>query len=312
MEEKSTQVSRSIAVLIIIATLVVLSAVVPARWIGGAPPLQTKPKLDLSALTSVKEVANDSNHDGVITWKEVMTETLNPSPATIAELKKIPVDQKSVDELNDPNNLTSSFSKNLYLAAAYLDKNGITDEQSKQDALTKLLQDEKAKIVPTTYGYKNVLLAKTESKESIRAYGNTIASLLGEALKPETLKANTYSIISYSENKDPSLLKDLQTNTTKLNALFQKLLAVPTPPSALIYQIMILNKVSAYKDVVTAFSNADTDPLRATILLETYPNTIISLTRLYSTLGIYFDEKNIVFTAKEAGYIFTTGYSITN
>lgn len=311
MEKTSTQTSRSVAFLIIIASLVIVSAIIPAKWLGVSQKTQTKPKLDLSLLTSPQEIATDTNKDGNITWREVMTSTLNPSSSTVAELKKIPVDQKSVEELNDPNNLTSSFSKNLYLAAAYLDKNGITDEQSKQDALMKLLQDEKAKIIPTTYSYKELRIAKTESRDSLQQYGNAIAKELKIILNKDTLKKTTYSIVSYSENKDASLLLDTQLEKKMLAGETTKLLSLSVPPSAVVYHLLMLNKIAAYSDTVSAFANADKDPLRATILFQNYPNTILSLTNLFASFSTFFDQKNVVFSSKDPGYVFITGYSLT-
>ena len=312
MEIQSTQTSRSIAVIIIIVVLIVVSAIIPAKWLNKGPQVIQKPKLDLSAISSVQEVATDSNNDGVITWREVMADTLHTSTTTLQELKSVPIDQKEVDALNDPNNLTSSFAKNIYLASAYLDKNGITDQASKDEIVAKLIQDEKAKIVTTVYALKDINVAKTETKESVREYGNKLASLLQETLVQDFLKADIYAIGTYAESKDLNDLKDLITNKKRLDSLVQKFLALSVPPSATIYHILTLNKVVAYKDVVEAFSKADSDPLRATFVSTDYPEKVRAITLLNKTLYNYFVFKNIVFLSNEKGYLFTTGYLIKN
>lgn len=309
MEEKSTTTSRSIAVIIIIFTLIAVSALIPAKWLGAAPQQQSSPKLDLSAISLPQEVAVDSNNDGVITWKEVMNSTLPTSPATLEELKKIPVNPKDINELNDPNNLTSSFTKNLYLTAAYLDKNGITDQSSKDDMVTKLLQNEKDKIVPTIYTYKDITVAKTESKESVHLYGNTVALILENIITEKSLTDDMTSIKTFIQSKEESDLSPLVKSKKRLDSVIQKLLSVSVPPSAVIFHIMALNAVTAYRDTVANLANANNDPLRATLAVDTYPDKAISTLRLINQFTSYFTTKNIIFSSKEPGYIFTTGYT---
>jgi hypothetical protein len=312
MEEKSTLTSRSIAVILITITLIALSALVPAKWLGVVPKKQLKPKLDLSSVSYAEQVATDSNHDGVVSWGEVMNDTLKPSSSTLEELKKIPIDQKEIDNLNDPNNLTSSFAKNLYLAGAYFDKNGITDETSKQEALAKLMQDEKSKIVPTTYSYKDFNVAKAESKDSIRVYGNTVALILENIITEKSAGDDIVSINSFTKSKDVKDLIPLKNNKGRLDDVVQKLLKVSVPPSAIIFHIITINRVAAYRDLITSLSNADKDPLRATFVIENYTNTAIATLRTYLQLSDYFNGQNIIFSSKEKGYVFTAGYSKTN
>ncbi len=310
MEEKSTPTSRAIAVIIIIITLIALSVIVPAKWLGVEPPKRTQPKLDLTNVSITKEVAIDTDNDGAISWKEIMTDTLKPTASTLEELKKIPIDQKEIDILNDPNNLTASFAKNLYLTGAYFEKNGITDEASKEQAMTSLMQAEKAKITPTTFVYKDLNVAKTESKTSIKEYGNKVASILGEITSEKTLKADVYAIATYTESKDVTALKDLVENSARMELVMKKVLALSVPPSATIYHLLLLNKLAAYGDVVKALSTADSDPLRSTFVVTDYPIIVRELIQQYDIFAKYFSSKNVTFSSKEPGYVFVTGYTL--
>lgn len=312
MEEQSTQKSRSIAAIIIIVTLIAVSAIIPAKWLGATPKKQIKPKLDLSAISSAQEVAVDSNNDGVVSWKEVMNDTLHTPPATLEALKKIPVDTQEIENLNDPNNLTSSFAKNLYLTGAYFDKNGITDEQSKQEALAKLLQDEKSKIVTTTYSYKDINAAKTESKESIRTYGNALALILENMITKKIVTDDITAINTFTQTKNKEDLSPLLKNKKHMDDVVQKLLKVSVPPSAIIFHITALNRITAYRDVVASLSNADKDPIRAAFTIDTYGSVSISALRVFGQLSNYFNNQNIIFSSKEKGYVFVTGYNPTN
>lgn len=310
MDEQKIHTKNAIVVFGFLIVIIGLSAVIPAKWLGGAQKKEEHFRLDLSAISLPQEVAKDSNSDGTVSWKEIMDDTLQATPEQLAELKKIPVDPKVIEELNDPNNLTSSFSKNLYLTAAYLDKNNITDQKTKDEALAKLMQEEKDKITSETYDYKDINVAKTETKESIKAYGNAVASILQETITEEITKKDVYAIVTYTESKNKDDLKDLLIHKKKLDELLKKLLAVSVPQSFSIYQIITLNKIAAYRDVVEAFSKADSDPLRATIMINMYPEKTLPLFRLYKMFSNEFLSRNIVFSSKESGYVFTTGYSL--
>lgn len=309
MEEKSTPLSRSVSVFIIIITLIAVSTVIPAKWLGLQQKKQLHPTLDLSSLSAASEIATDSDHDGTISWNEIVTETLHPSPEAIENLKKNPVDAKEIADLNDPNNLTSSFAKNLYLAGAYLKKNNITDDTSRQDTFNSLIDEERAKIVETTYSYNDFNVAKTESKESIRVYGNTIAATLENIITEKIIKDDISSIDSFTKSKQASDLIPLIKNKERLNIMVTKLLKMPVPPSALIFHISTTNKVTAYRDLVSNLAGAENDPLRATLVIDKYMDTIFSAGRVFFQLSDYFNTKNIVFSSKEKGYMFTTEYS---
>lgn len=310
MERESTQTSRSVAFLGIIVTLIAVSAVIPAKWLGGAPKKQLQPKLDLSVYTSPNEIAQDVNKDGKISWGEVMNETLKPSNTSPEEQNKTTADPKAIAELNDPNNLTASFSKNLYLSSAYLTKNGIDDDKSKKDVLTNILQQEASKIVSTTYYSKDANVAKTESKESIKIYGNAIATILQNIITEKIILADMTSVIAFLKSKNPSDLSHLYNNKKRLDDVIQRLLKVSVPPSALTYHMLAINRVAAYRDIINNLSVADTDPIRQTFVIEKYPDTVKLVALLFNQFSNYFNMQNIVFSSKEAGYVFVTGYTI--
>lgn len=312
MEKESSQTSRSVAVLIIVVTLIAVSVTIPTKWLGGVSQKKLRDPIDLSSLSS-GGIAINSNNNGNVTWSDVVMSTLNPSSSTLEELKKIPVDQKEITDLNDPNNLTSSFTKNVYLASTYLTQNGTTlDEQGQQDIITKLMQEEKDKIVPTVYSYKDINVAKTESKESIRIYGNALATIMENIITKKSAADDMTSIQNYLKSENVSDLTPLINNKKKLDSIVKKLLALSVPPSAVIFHIIALNKITAFKDVITSLSNADKDPMRATLVLGSYVDTSITSLRVFGQFTSYFNTQNITFSSKEKGYVFTVGYNPTN
>lgn len=310
MEHGSTTTSRSFAVLVIILILIGLSALVPAKWIGVDSKKYEQPKLDLSKMTDPSELASDTNGDGAVSWKEIVTNSLDVSSTTLEEIRKIPVDKKLIAELNDPNNLTASFSKNLYLTGVYFDKNNITDEKMKKEAVDKLVQDEAAKIKTTVYTYKDVNVSSDDSKEAIKKYGNAVATILNNILSKKTIESNLTGLALYTQSKNGSDLAPILQDKVRVDAILQKLIKLPVPVSASMQHVVVLNRVAAYRDMLDSLGNAESDPLRATIVVDNYVNVSILVGRLFSQFSDYFITKNVVFSPNEAGYVFVIGYTM--
>lgn len=282
----------------------------PASWFGAATKKIAHGKpLALVDVPTTDYVASDSDGDGVVTWNDTIKSTIHASDATIQELKKIPIDTKTVKELNDPNNLTSSFSKNLYLASASFEKQGITDPDQQQSAINKLIQNEANKIAVTKFSYKDIIVANTESKDTFKAYGNAIAPILENTITRKSAADDLSAMKEYSETKNASALSTLSINKKSIDASLIKLLAIPVPPSLVSYHILLLERLAAYRDVLDNLSTAATDPIRAVIMIDSFPSKLQLVFNLYPKFSSFFDTNNIVFTSKDAGYVFTKGYT---
>lgn len=295
----------------ILIGVISLTALIPAKWFGVSPISKKTTLLDLSVLPSANEIAKDTNGDGVVSWKEIVGETLTDS-STTDSLKKTQTDPKAIERLNDPNNLTSSFSKNLYLTSAYLNKNGISDTNSEQTALNQLITEEASKITPTSYTYTDLNIAKKEDKTSIKDYGNKVAPILQAVTSKKIIAYDISSLDSFLQTKNESDLVALTRNRDHLNAILKLLQTISVPPSAIPYHILMLNRIALYRDTVENMAKAKTDPVRAKISLEQYTNNILLVLRISNQLSDYFNIQNIIFSAEEPGYMFTTGYTIFN
>lgn len=309
MEEKNSQTKSQLIVLGVVLIIIFISSVIPAKWFGVKTKKPVHKKLDLTTLTSPGEIAEDTNNDGEIGWNEIVVSTFKDSTSTLAELNKKPIDKKVIAELNDPNNLTSSFSKNVFLATAYLRDRGITDEKTKREAVDYLVQQEAKKIEVTTYKPTDIKIAKGETKESIKAYGNTIAPIIQSLISSKIITKDIISVSSFTTTKNENDLKPLAENKKRLDVLLQKLLAVEVPPSAMTYHILALNRVALYRDTVDNLSKSASDPVRGTLSVDTYQDAMLLVIRLPNQFYDYFTVQNVVFTAKDAGYMFTTGFN---
>lgn len=311
MEEKSTTLSRSILVLIIVIALVAMSALVPASWFGIKPSKkQQTVKLDLSMIKSAQAVATDKDGDGVISWKEVVEKTLPMTDEQREELKKIPVDQKVIDQLNDPNNLTASYSKNLLLGVTAFQENKITDQNTKKAFMDQISKEEAAKIKPKSYTDLDILIAKTETKASIKLYGNTIVPLLDSVVTKDSITGNMTGILTYLQSGDTSGLSYLYKDKNRLDDMLKKLTKIEVPPSAILIHIQMLNRISTYKEVVDNLSRIESDPMRASLVIQQYIPAGRSIVEMFAKYADYFNKQNVMFTSSEAGYVFITGYTL--
>lgn len=296
---------------ILLAVLLLItasSAVIPASWFG-INVKNNNPSLDLTSVKTIDLVGK--NKEGTpATWKDLTEQAFKDKPEILAETKATPVNQKDLDALNDPNNLTASFSKNLYVASNYLNQNGGGDSVAQQDILDQLMAQEAVKIIPTKYIFKDINVAKAESRDSIKDYGNNLALILKDMITSYSMKTDLSGVADFLKSENIKSLDPVTNDYKKIDAKLKKLLAISVPLSASTYHIITVNQVAAYRDNLYNLSQIVADPLRARISFEKYAEISISTLNLYKDLSKYFDMKNIVFSSKEAGYVFTAGYTI--
>ncbi len=311
MDDDNNIKSKSLTSLLILISITVISAFIPASWLGIHPAIYRDKPLDLSAITSAGEIAKDTNGDGVIDWQEVIRQTF-PTSTTTDSTENTTIDKKAIAALNDAQNLTGDFSKNLYLASTYINENGGADANTQQTVLDNLISQEASKIAVTNYTYNDIKVAKTEDKTSLRAYGNNIAPILQAVVTKKIMIDDMSSVNSFIQTQKESDLSTLIKNRDRVNVLLQKLLSISVPPSAISYHILALNRIASYRDTLDNLSKAGTDPIRAKLAIEQYSQVMVMILRIPNQFSNYFNLQNIVFSTKEAGYMFTIGYTISN
>lgn len=297
--------------LILLAVLLLItasSAIIPASWFGIGIK-NNNPSLDLTSVKTI-DLVGKNKEGSPATWKDLTEQTFKNQPEILAEIKASTVDQKDLAALNDPNNLTASFSKNMFVASAYLKETGGGDEATQQDILNQLTAQEAVKIIPTTYLFKDLNVAKTESKDSIKTYGNNLALVLENMITENSIKEDMNGLVDYLNTQNEKGLDVVTNDYKKVDTKLKNLLSLSVPLSATTYHLMIVNQVAAYHDNLYNLSQLANDPLRARIAFEKYTEITVSTLDLYRNLSKYFSTKNIVFSTKEAGYVFTVGYTI--
>ncbi len=307
MDTHNEKISSPLLGLGVLILLTIGALLLPASWFGIEPAKKTYSRVDLSDL-NLSNIANDGDADGSISWKELVTDSLRPED--IAQLENQKPDASVIANLNDQNNLTASFSKNLYAASAYLAKNQLNDPLAEQEIINQLINKESEKVLPAEYTLKDMVLATNEDKKSIRSYGNEVSSILGDMITQSRITKDFEGLTSFLNSNNEADLAPLQEDAKRVDAKLSRLLSLPVPMSAATYHVLILTRVAAYRDTLYNLSKASEDPVRAMLFIQKYPETTLSALKVFSALSPYFDIQNVVFSPKEPGYVFTVGYTL--
>jgi hypothetical protein len=295
-------------VLLLIGILFVLTVGVsflPGSWLGAKPQVARYAPIDLRDLSS-SFAGSDANSDGTLSWAEFVTKSLDLSPHQTQSA--VESDPEALAILNDENNLTSSFSKNLYITSAMLQQKNITDGLSEQEAITQLIAKEAEKVVGTSYSAQDVRLAKSETLASRKAYGNAMADTLKGLITEGTMTVELTSIVSFLEKGDEGELLPIKNRVAVLDRMIARMLAMEVPPSAASVHLLALNRTAAFRGTLEGLTRAYNDPIRATFSIQSYQDDVIAVGRIYAEYGTYFKAQRVPFGTTEAGYVFVSGY----
>ncbi len=296
--------------LLVIGSLVfilVLTLIVPAKWFGVKPYTQKQPGLILRDENVLASLANDKNNNNNPDWKDLLLETTK-SPV---DTKNQPVTIRPEDtkRLNDPNNLTASFSKNITVAAAYAKKNGTLTKEQQTELMTSLIANEAKKIVVTEYTVDDIVIAKEDTLTTKKIYGNALGKLVKKAEIANLGTGDTDILKAFMSNKDVTLLNAFTIKKNVTESIIATLLKTPTPRSAVTYHLLAINNLSLYKTTLEGLAKASNDPIRTSIAFDNYVGTVRGIFSALQRIVIYFKQENITFTSTEPGYILTPGYT---
>jgi hypothetical protein len=173
-----------------------------------------------------------------------------------------------------------------------------------------MVQQEAIKMISKKYSYTDIIVSQTETKESIKKYGNNLSLLLGQVISEKRMKDDFQAMEFYLQTDNQDYLKTIQSDGEAVEQVIEKILLLPVPPSSAVYHLIVLNQMESYKDTLNNMAKAKDDPLRATIAFKRYPDEMVEVILLYKKLSEYFSLKKIVFTHSEQGYVFTIGYTL--
>ncbi len=281
----------------------VFTLILPAKYVGVTPV--KKPTLVLETQEDFVALQEDANNNNIPDWKDLLNRTMSTTTKTEID-KAAPVDTATKKRLDDSNNITASFSKNIYTASMYATDKKLSEEE--QGALAdKLLASEGSKMTFKEYTVEDLSLTKVETDASKKAYINALAITYKKAIAAKITANDIETIKAFNVKGDTTVLKSLIVKKNILETIIKDLLATTAPYSAAPYHLLIINSISKYKSVLENIAQVEEDPLRATLALNAYTTSVTELYTALRSLQPYIAIENIQFTTKDPGFILVSG-----
>lgn len=261
-----------------------------------------KTPLVLRTSDELRLLSSDRDGNDVEDWRDLVLGSL--STTTEAAFARAEPNKEAEARLADKNNVTASFSKNIFTVAAYASNNPNLSEDEKTNLVADAVRTEAPKTQPKVYTTSDLRIAASNSFDAKILYGNTMALLLEKANKGGLGSNDLLLLQTYTEKGDPELLAPLASKKVKVDQILEELLKVSVPSSALVFHLRLINSVSAFSATLDGFARADSDPLRSLAFLNTYQETITKLYSSMNDLQDYFTLENVPFQSSDPGYIF--------
>lgn len=306
MEQSPMTTKRALLVLGVTIFLLALTLVAPSKWVGGTSTKntpETRKKIIFKTRDELLALNNDKNKNQVPDWKDIVSASVSDDLRTKASQANPTKEDLAI--LNDPNNYTSSFAKNIFTASAYLGQKGNElTVKDQTELVSNLITKEAGRESAKEYTFNDLTVTKDTSSSAKVAYGNALGTSL-KKLNEMNAKGGDLDILKeYSEKKDPKLLHTFSEKKAMLDGMIKELVAIKVPLSASIYHLMLINAFSKYSFVLDALSKIGTDPLRGLVGTQNHESVIMGLLTSVNNISAYFSYEKVTFTKKDPGYIF--------
>ncbi len=300
---------KALTVLGMVGFLFMLTFIVPARLVGldDTPKKKKRDPLVLKTYQELKQLDGDKDGNGIPDWKDVINATMSTSTKQTVGTKTL--DEATRKRLEDPNNLTVSFSKNIYIASAYAEKQGNLTKEQKEELVQTVLEGERVKLTRKEYTVDDLTLIKDESPLFIKSYGNNLGTIYSEALKANATQNDLAILKAYEESKDKTLLTGFVVKKNIILKAVNELATMRVPYSATPLHLEVLNKLSEYYAILDNLSVADSDPLRSALAFNAYKDNMVSMHSAFIALNNYFVFKQITFSKSDSGFSVFSEYT---
>ncbi len=299
---------KALIVLGFVVIMIVITLIMPAQWVGIKSSTSKRAPLVLKSSEELAVLTKDNDRNSNPDWRDLLIETTSTSTSKVAS--EYVVSEEDKKRLADPNNLTASFSKNLYTVSSYAKKNGEMSAAEQQDIVANLIEKESTKIAIVTYTVYDIKTLSTDNAQNKKTYGNELGKVFKEAVGFKLNEMDLDKVKAYNTSKDKSILASIVIKKNNAKKILEKLLAMTVPPSAVSYHLLLVNTLSEYMSTLDNLSQADTDPVRAMIVFNNYPETINALYSALTNLQLYFKLSDVTFSQNEPGYVLNSGYTM--
>ncbi len=165
----------------------------------------------------------------------------------------------SVDDAFDPNNLTDSLARDLYTSLSIAKQQaGGTLQTSDTDQLATIAAKSIQSFTPKSYSVSDITVVDTSS-QSKTTFINQFKNLQTESpIQPNDLRSILFAI-----NNTASVPVDVTNRIARYPQFLAQHLSLSVPKDIAPAYIAYINALSAYFDMVTALGSNDIDPARA-------------------------------------------------
>lgn len=276
-------------------------------------------------LTEAEKIAViDSDKDSLMDWEESLWKTDPQNPDTDGDgasdgeevkngrdpLRKGPndkldsetiakkINEGSEAELSD----TTKFSRELFVKLLAAKKAGENISESDYEYLIeKNVSREKEILEHKLYKPEDFKVFKGETADSIRAYGNSIASIM-MLPSPEPLEHELEILIRVIDTENAAELDKLIPLVTQYNRIKTDLLNTKVPESAIPWHLEMTNSIVKKMHDIEGMRYIFSDPLRAIPAIGRYQEDADGFMKALRGYKDYFAIRQVTFAQEENGY----------
>jgi hypothetical protein len=184
----------------------------------------------------------------------------------------------------DPNNVSTSVSRDLFAKFMSLQSSGNLNDSSQAELVSSVIDDINPGSIPPRYAITDVRIADT-NKASLKAYGNESARIIMFLQSAASRNAPNESVLA------------------AYTGAIEKLKALPAPGTLGLTHLQILNNFNASHQMLLILVDYQNDPVKGLVALRSLQTNTDNAAELFTSVASELKNNGILFDSTEAGYI---------
>ncbi|MFC1801842.1 hypothetical protein ACFLY7_00145 [Patescibacteria group bacterium] len=260
-----------------------------------------------TAINKIK--SDDSDNDGLKDWEEALWKTDPNNPDTDGDgtkdgeevktnrdpnlsslndsLKKIGIQIKQKDTYNDNLTETDKLARDFFVGYTNIKDSGGLTEENQEQFLSSLIEKNIISDTQKQYTYRDIKV----TAEDVQKYYNNIQDTIDQFSLIEENILITISKFAETDKKED--LDKLEFAVQIYKDVVDDLLKTPTPQSALIIHLGVINALNSFSYSINEIKYLNTDPVRGLSGLSAYNQADSVLSEEFKKLNDYFNQKNV-------------------
>ena len=277
---------------IAIVCLLAVSATAGYVYVKPAPPMaenQIIPEVNSNSQISVGTSTD---------WKQ---QFFSISSSTLS----LNSNSSSSLESNKPLTLTDTVGRDFFARYIELKQNNLdTNQQLVQGVIDQTIANAQTGATQgKVYTLSDLNLSSDTSSDSIKKYGNLVASVL---IKYSPSKSAADVAYSAFNDSNMSELSQIDSIVTSFNTISGLLIKVPVPQPLASNHLDLINQISAMATISQSLRNIEGDPMQSIVALGSYDKTQVNIISYLLNIKTYLVKNNISYGSTEPGLLFAT------